>query len=103
MEPGSGKLFSGSNDKTVKIWDCWTGQVSFWFLTILPSPNQDFVVLFDEYIICFLQCVQVVTMEGEVGCIISEGQWVLVGVPNAVKVKSCRPFFLEFIDLFECT
>nr|CAD1830232.1 unnamed protein product [Ananas comosus var. bracteatus] len=56
MVSGSGKLFSGSNDKTVKIWDCWTGQ-----------------------------CVQVVTMEGEVGCIISEGQWVFVGVPNAVK------------------
>nr|CAD1830249.1 unnamed protein product [Ananas comosus var. bracteatus] len=56
MVSGYGKLFSGSNDKTVKIWDCWTGQ-----------------------------CVQVVTMEGEVGCIISEGQWVLVGVPNAVK------------------
>nr|CAD1830351.1 unnamed protein product [Ananas comosus var. bracteatus] len=56
MVSGFGKLFSGSNDKTVKIWDCWTGQ-----------------------------CVQVVTMEGEVGCIISEGQWVFVGLPNAVK------------------
>nr|CAD1830369.1 unnamed protein product [Ananas comosus var. bracteatus] len=50
MVSGYGKLFSGSNDKTVKIWDCWTRQ-----------------------------CVQVVTMEGEVGCIISEGQGFLLG------------------------
>ncbi|XP_072967962.1 zinc finger CCCH domain-containing protein 17-like [Typha angustifolia] len=56
LPSGSNMLFSGSKDKTVKVWDCGTGQ-----------------------------CAQVITMEGEVGCLITEGPWVFVGIPNAVK------------------
>ncbi|XP_072968499.1 zinc finger CCCH domain-containing protein 17-like [Typha angustifolia] len=56
LPSGSNMMFSGSKDKTVKIWDCGTGQ-----------------------------CAQVITMEGEVGCLITEGPWVFVGIPNAVK------------------
>ncbi|XP_058104731.1 zinc finger CCCH domain-containing protein 17-like [Magnolia sinica] len=54
---GSDKLYSGSNDESVRVWDCQTGQ-----------------------------CAGVVNLGGEVGCMISEGPWVFVGIPNAVKV-----------------
>lgn len=53
---GSDKLYSGSKDHTVRVWDCQTGQ-----------------------------CAGVVNLEGEIGCMISEGPWIFVGVPNVVK------------------
>ncbi|XP_059637905.1 zinc finger CCCH domain-containing protein 48-like [Cornus florida] len=52
----SNKLYSGSRDKSVRAWDCSTGQ-----------------------------CVGVLNLEGEIGCMISEGPWVFAGLPNAVK------------------
>ncbi|XP_047082291.1 zinc finger CCCH domain-containing protein 17-like [Lolium rigidum] len=54
---GSDKLYSGSRDGTVRLWDCQTGQ-----------------------------CAGVLKVGGEVGCMISEGPWVFVGMPDAVKV-----------------
>ena len=33
-----------------------------------------------------MQCVDVVNLLGEIGSLISEGPWVFVGLPNAVKV-----------------
>ncbi|MQM04251.1 hypothetical protein Taro_037048 [Colocasia esculenta] len=56
LPSGSNKLYSGSMDETVRIWDCESGQ-----------------------------CVMVAKPGGEVGCIISEGPWVFIGIPNAVK------------------
>ncbi|KAF8034119.1 hypothetical protein BT93_C0407 [Corymbia citriodora subsp. variegata] len=53
---GSTKLFSGSKDGTVRIWDCHTGL-----------------------------CDQVINLGGEVGCFTCEGPWVFVGLPNIVK------------------
>ncbi|KAF7050746.1 hypothetical protein CFC21_059066 [Triticum aestivum] len=54
---GSGKLFSGSLDGTVRAWDCATGQ-----------------------------CVRVAPVqEGEVGRLIAMGPWVLVRVRGAVR------------------
>ncbi|KAI4356870.1 hypothetical protein L6164_000856 [Bauhinia variegata] len=53
---GSDKLYSGSSDGTVRMWDCNTGK-----------------------------CANVIKLGAEVGCLISEGPWVFVGVPNAVK------------------
>ncbi|XP_044982934.1 zinc finger CCCH domain-containing protein 17-like [Hordeum vulgare subsp. vulgare] len=54
---GSGKLFSGSLDGTVRAWDCATGQ-----------------------------CVRVAPVqEGEVGRLIAMGPWVLLGVRGAVR------------------
>ncbi|CAK9145779.1 unnamed protein product [Ilex paraguariensis] len=50
------KLFSASNDKSVRIWDCNTGQ-----------------------------CAEVVKLEGTIGTLVSEGPWVFVGLSNAVK------------------
>lgn len=37
--------------------------------------------------LCFLQCAGVINLGGEVGCMLSEGPWVFVGVPNVVKVR----------------
>ncbi|KAM0922128.1 hypothetical protein ACQ4PT_006363 [Festuca glaucescens] len=54
---GSGTLYSGSLDGTVRAWDCGTGR-----------------------------CVHVASAhEGEVGRLIAMGPWVLVGVRGAVK------------------
>ncbi|XP_052184644.1 zinc finger CCCH domain-containing protein 48-like isoform X1 [Diospyros lotus] len=57
LPSGSNKLYSGSKDKTLRVWDCHTGQ-----------------------------CINVIDMSGEVGCLTSEGPWVFVGLENAVKV-----------------
>lgn len=50
------KLFSGSEDGTVRVWNCHTGD-----------------------------CVGEIDMGAAIGCLISEGPWVLVGITNAVK------------------
>ncbi|CAA0396463.1 putative transcription factor C3H family [Arabidopsis thaliana] len=56
LPSGSDKLYTASKDETVRIWDCASGQ-----------------------------CTGVLNLGGEVGCIISEGPWLLVGMPNLVK------------------
>ncbi|XP_008795362.2 LOW QUALITY PROTEIN: zinc finger CCCH domain-containing protein 17-like [Phoenix dactylifera] len=56
LPSGSDKLYSGSKDESVRVWDCQTGQ-----------------------------CVGVINLGGEIGCMISEGPWVFIGLPNAVK------------------
>ena len=38
-------------------------------------------------LLCFLQCAGVINLGGEVGCMLSEGPWVFVGLPNVVKVR----------------
>ena len=35
----------------------------------------------------FDQCTSVLNLGAEVGCVISEGPWLLVGMPNLVKVS----------------
>ncbi|XP_042480623.1 zinc finger CCCH domain-containing protein 17-like [Macadamia integrifolia] len=57
LPSGSDKLYSGSEDQSVRFWDCHTGQ-----------------------------CAAVVILGGEIGCMISEGPWLFVGIPNSVKV-----------------
>ncbi|PKA53982.1 Zinc finger CCCH domain-containing protein 17 [Apostasia shenzhenica] len=56
LSAGSDKLYTGSKDESVRVWDCQTGQ-----------------------------CVGVINLGGEVGCMIGEGPWIFVGVPNAIK------------------
>nr|CAD1844548.1 unnamed protein product [Ananas comosus var. bracteatus] len=56
LPSGSDKLYSGSKDESVRLWDCQTGQ-----------------------------CAGVINVGGEVGCMISEGPWIFIGIPNAVK------------------
>ncbi|XP_027156327.1 zinc finger CCCH domain-containing protein 48-like isoform X1 [Coffea eugenioides] len=56
LPSGSDKLFSGSKDNSVCVWDCHTGQ-----------------------------CVVTAELGGEIGCLISEGLWVFAGLQNAVK------------------
>ncbi|KNA11612.1 hypothetical protein SOVF_133470 [Spinacia oleracea] len=54
--PSGDKLYTGSKDENVRIWDCASGQ-----------------------------CVSAVPLGGEIGCMISEGPWVFIGLPNMVK------------------
>ncbi|KAH9647291.1 zinc finger CCCH domain-containing protein 48 [Citrus sinensis] len=56
LPSGSDKLYSGSKDETVRVWDCASGQ-----------------------------CAGVINLGGEVGCMISEGPWIFIGVTNFVK------------------
>ncbi|KAG5230614.1 hypothetical protein OIU77_007239 [Salix suchowensis] len=56
LPSGSDKLYTGSKDETVRVWDCQSGQ-----------------------------CMGVINVGGEVGCMISEGPWIFVGTPNVVK------------------
>ncbi|XP_042481124.1 zinc finger CCCH domain-containing protein 48-like [Macadamia integrifolia] len=56
LSSGSDKLYSGSKDQSVRVWDCQSGQ-----------------------------CAGVINLGGEIGCMISEGPWLFVGIPNAVK------------------
>ncbi|KAJ6869739.1 zinc finger CCCH domain-containing protein 48 [Populus alba x Populus x berolinensis] len=56
LPSGSDKLYTGSKDETVRVWDCQSGQ-----------------------------CMGVINLGGEVGCMISEGPWIFVGTPNVVK------------------
>ncbi|ESQ46870.1 hypothetical protein EUTSA_v10027745mg [Eutrema salsugineum] len=53
---GSDKLFSASSDGTLQIWDCHTGR-----------------------------SVHTINLQAEAGSLISEGPWVFLGLPNAVK------------------
>ncbi|KAG9451669.1 hypothetical protein H6P81_004573 [Aristolochia fimbriata] len=56
LPSGSDKLYSGSKDESVRVWDCQSGQ-----------------------------SVGVINLGSEIGCMISEGPWVFVGIPNGVK------------------
>ncbi|KAF8116760.1 hypothetical protein N665_0014s0024 [Sinapis alba] len=56
LPSGSDKLYTGSKDGTIRVWDCASGQ-----------------------------CTSVLNLGAEVGCVISEGPWLLVGMPNLVK------------------
>ncbi|XP_045806478.1 zinc finger CCCH domain-containing protein 48-like [Trifolium pratense] len=53
---GTNKLFSGSTDGTVRIWDCHTAE-----------------------------CANVTNLGDEVNSLISEGHWIFVGLSNIVK------------------
>ncbi|KAI3444630.1 hypothetical protein Pfo_001295 [Paulownia fortunei] len=56
LPSGCDKLYSGGKDRSVRAWDCNSGQ-----------------------------CVGSVTTDGEVGCLIAEGPWLFVGLQNVVK------------------
>lgn len=56
LPAGKDKLYTGSKDEHVRIWDCQSGQ-----------------------------CVNAIHLGGEIGCLISEGPWVFIGLPNMVK------------------
>uniref|UniRef100_A0A1J3J4U7 Zinc finger CCCH domain-containing protein 59 n=3 Tax=Noccaea caerulescens TaxID=107243 RepID=A0A1J3J4U7_NOCCA len=56
LPTGSDKLFSASSDSELRIWDCHSGQ-----------------------------CVHTINLQAEAGSLISEGPWVFLGLPNAVK------------------
>ncbi|XP_059667024.1 zinc finger CCCH domain-containing protein 48-like [Cornus florida] len=56
LPSGSDKLYTGSKDETVRVWDCQSGQ-----------------------------CTSVINLGSEIGCMLSEGPWIFVGLPNVVK------------------
>ena len=47
------------------------------------------------FVYVHMQCTAEITLGGEVGCMISGGPWVFVGIPNCVRV--C--FFFSHIVL----
>ncbi|CAL4958687.1 unnamed protein product [Urochloa decumbens] len=53
---GSDKLYSGSVDGSVRVWDRNTGK-----------------------------CIDVIKMGGKVGCMITHGPWVFIGIPKSVE------------------
>ncbi|KAI3871988.1 hypothetical protein MKW92_024715 [Papaver armeniacum] len=53
---GSNKLYSGSKDGTLRVWDCQTGKSA-----------------------------AVSSLGSEVGCVISEGPWVFAGIKDCVR------------------
>lgn len=55
-----------------------------WFIANLRVGKLIYMLWF--FYIC-LQCMGVINLGGEVGCMISEGPWVFVGIPNIVKVR----------------
>ncbi|CAN1298695.1 Zinc finger CCCH domain-containing protein 63 [Linum perenne] len=55
------KLFSGSSDGIVHAWDCHTGKI-----------------------------VGRLDVGGKIGCLIAEGDWVFVGLPNLVKALNTK-------------
>ncbi|KAI8571942.1 hypothetical protein RHMOL_Rhmol01G0159900 [Rhododendron molle] len=70
MPSGSDKLYTGSKDKNVMVWDCQSGQ-----------------------------CAGVTSLGGKVGCMLSEGPRIFVGAPNVVNPSSNSSswFFLMVI------
>ncbi|KAJ7542306.1 hypothetical protein O6H91_10G100500 [Diphasiastrum complanatum] len=56
LPAGSSLLYTGGQDKTIRVWDCDSGQ-----------------------------CSSVVPMGGDVGALLSEGGWLFVGLPDEVK------------------
>ncbi|CAL9237072.1 unnamed protein product [Arabidopsis halleri] len=69
LPQGSDKLYSASGDGALRIWDCHTGQ-----------------------------CVHEINLQAEAGSLISEGPWVFLGLPNAVKafnVQTCKDLHLN--------
>ncbi|KAK0596529.1 hypothetical protein LWI29_016506 [Acer saccharum] len=66
---GSNKLYTGSSDGIARIWDCHTGQ-----------------------------CTSVINLGAEVGCLICEGPWVFIGMPNVIKawnIESSAEFSID--------
>ncbi|OMO97943.1 hypothetical protein COLO4_14246 [Corchorus olitorius] len=85
--PGLDKLYTGSKDGTVRAWDTGSGQKM-----LLRGLLEKKCALMD----CLLEdnfkddvyvsmCMGVINLGGEVGCMISEGPWLFVGIPNFVK------------------
>lgn len=68
LPQSSDKLYSASGDGALRIWDCHTGQ-----------------------------CVHEINLQAEAGSLISEGPWVFLGLPNAVKVSLWHSKLRTFI------
>lgn len=58
---------------------------------------------FSDVVFYFVfQCTGVINLGGEIGCLISEGPWIFVGIPNVVKVGGSRLLLFDplYIDIY---
>ncbi|KAL0282430.1 UNVERIFIED_CONTAM: Zinc finger CCCH domain-containing protein 17 [Sesamum radiatum] len=77
LPSGSEKLYSCSKDKSIRAWDSHTGQ-----------------------------CAGSVITDGEAGCLISEGPWLLVGLQSALKgwkLQTQADFFFSLLPGLVCS
>lgn len=61
LPAGANKLYTGGQDETIRIWDCETGQ-----------------------------CINVVPMGADVGCLLTESGWLFIGLPNEIKALNLQ-------------
>ncbi|KAL6526949.1 hypothetical protein OROGR_016039 [Orobanche gracilis] len=77
LPSSSDKLYTGSKDETVRIWDCQSGQEASLVLEEMLVPF-------------YTKCSYLagaVNLGGAIGCMLSEGPWVFVGLTNLVYLN----------------
>ncbi|XP_076938208.1 zinc finger CCCH domain-containing protein 48-like [Bidens hawaiensis] len=61
LPSGSNKLYCGSKDKSLRVWDCSNGQ-----------------------------CVDVIDFDQECGTLVEKGPWIFAGLQNMIKAWNCE-------------
>ncbi|KAI3498401.1 hypothetical protein L1887_34175 [Cichorium endivia] len=81
LPSGSNKLFCGSKDKSLRVWDCNSGECGVW--------SVECGVWSVECGVWSVECGVVVDFDGECGTLVNEGPWIFV----VSGPHSCRTVF----------